>query len=111
MIKGIHAMFASPKADEVRAFLRDKLGFPFTDTGDGWLIFDMPAADVGVHPSEASAHNISFWCDDINETVAELRDRGVQFTKQVSDAGWGFITSFKLPDETEVDLYEPKYQK
>ena len=50
MIKGLHAMFYSSHADELRAFFRDKLGFPFTDVGDGWLIFDMPEADLGCHP-------------------------------------------------------------
>lgn len=37
MIKGVHAMFYTPRADELRAFLRDQLGLPFVDTGGGWL--------------------------------------------------------------------------
>lgn len=111
MIKGLHAMFSSPKAEEVRAFLRDKLELPFTDTGDGWLIFDVPAADLGSHPAEHPSHELSFRCEDINATVEELKGRGVEFSKEVTDAGWGFITSFKLPDDSEIALYEPKYQK
>lgn len=45
-------MFYSSEPEALRAFLRDKLGFTsYTDTGDGWLIFDLPEADMGVHPA------------------------------------------------------------
>ena len=44
MIRGMHAMFYSSAAPELRAFLRDKLGLDGTDVGDGWLIFDAPEA-------------------------------------------------------------------
>jgi catechol 2,3-dioxygenase-like lactoylglutathione lyase family enzyme len=116
MIKGLHAMFYSSKATELRAFLRDKLKFPFTDVHDGWLIFDMPAADVGVHPTEGNdtpdgTHDISFYCDDIKATVAELKSRGVEFTKEVVDQGYGLVTYFKMPGDLEVQLYQPKYRK
>ena len=36
MIKGVHTMFCSSKPEELRAFIRDKLGFPYTDVGEGW---------------------------------------------------------------------------
>ena len=42
MIRGVHTMFYSSKAEELRAFIRDKLQFPHTDVGEGWLIFDVP---------------------------------------------------------------------
>ena len=110
MIKGLHAMFNSPKAEEVRAFLRDKLDLPFFDAGDGWLMFNTPEVDIGAHPAESTGHDISFWCDDINVTVEELKAKGVEFTKDVTDAGWGLTTSFKLPDDSEIDLFQPKYK-
>ena len=44
MIKGMHGMFYSSEPEALRAFFRDKLGFPSYDVGGGWLIFDMPAA-------------------------------------------------------------------
>jgi hypothetical protein len=34
MIKGVHAMFFTSHAEEMRAFIRDKLKFPFTDVGE-----------------------------------------------------------------------------
>jgi hypothetical protein len=41
MIKGIHGLFYSSEPEALRAFIRDKLGLPFTDAGGGWLIFDL----------------------------------------------------------------------
>ena len=81
MIRGMHAMFYSSQADELRAFFRDKLGLAGTDVGGGWLIFDAPEADLGVHPTEGAppsgTADISFYCDDIHATVSELESRGV----------------------------------
>lgn len=95
----------------MRAFLRDKLKFPFTDTGDGWLIFDMPEADLGCHPSDRTFHSISFYCDNINKTVEDLKSRGVEFTSGISDESWGLLTHFRMPGDMEVELYQPKYKK
>jgi len=111
MIKGIHAMFETPNAEELRAFIRDKLGFPYTDTGNGWLIFSMKEADIGCHPAEKNSHSISFYCNDIQKTVQELKSRGVEFTSGITDQSWGFLTHFRVPGGMEIDLYEPKYEK
>ena len=111
-------MFYSSHADELRAFIRDKLGFDFVDTGDGWLIFDLPEADMGCHPTETdrgsmpsgTAH-LSFYCDDIEQTVNELSSRGVEFTSPIEEQGWGLVTRFRMPGDFEVDLYQPLYTK
>lgn len=116
MIRGLHAMFYSSRADELRAFLRDKLGFTGTDVGGGWLIFDAPEADLGVHPTEgeevaSGTADISFYCDDIAETVEQLEARGVVFTQEIQDHGYGLVTHFKAPGDFEIQLYQPKYDK
>src|SRR4029077_5974702 len=106
MIKGVHTMFYSSQAEECRAFLRDKLGFPFTDVGDGWLIFDLPEADIGIHPADpgdgraaAGTAAISFYCDDIEATVADLKRDGIEFTMGIEDHGYGLVTHFKMPGD------------
>jgi predicted enzyme related to lactoylglutathione lyase len=109
-------MFYSSEADALRAFLRDKLGFSHTDVGEGWLIFDMPEADMGCHPADndsapSGTHDISFYCDDIEKTVAELKARGVEFTEPVTDRGYGLVTFFKMPGDFQVQLYQPRYSK
>jgi predicted enzyme related to lactoylglutathione lyase len=117
MIRGVHTMFYSSQPEALRAFLRDKLRFPYTDVGEGWLIFDMPEADMGCHPADekegapSGTHNISFYCDDIEKTVAELKSRGVEFTDSITDRGYGLVTHFKMPGNCEVQLYQPRYSK
>lgn len=119
MIRGVHTMFYSSQPDALRAFLRDKLGLPATDVGGGWLIFDLPEADMGCHPADergkegapSGTHDISFYCDDIAKTVTELKSKGVEFTQPVSDRGYGLVTYFKVPGGFEVQLYQPKYAK
>ena len=51
MIRGVHTMFYTSEPEALRALLRDKLGFPASDVGGGWLIFDLPEADLGCHPT------------------------------------------------------------
>ena len=120
MIKGVHTMFFSSEPEALREFLRDKLGFDsFTDVGGGWLIFDLPEADMGVHPADpsgthgqpAGSHDVSFYCDDIQATVADLKGRGVVFEEEVIDAGFGFTTRFAMPGGVNVQLYQPHYRK
>ena len=115
MIKGVHTMFYTSDAEELRAFLRDKLGFPATDVGEGWLIFDLPDAEMGCHPEETDApsgtHYISFYCDDIRKTVAELKQKGVEFIDEITDAGYGLATRFKMPGNFSVELYQPRYMQ
>jgi predicted enzyme related to lactoylglutathione lyase len=118
MIRGVHTMFYSSQAEAMRAFIRDKLGFPFTDVGEGWLIFDVPSADLGVHPADesqpharAGTHAISFFCDEIEQTVEDLKAKGVEFTAPIEDHGYGLVTHFKMPGEATVQLYQPHYAK
>jgi predicted enzyme related to lactoylglutathione lyase len=101
----------------LRVFLRDKLGFSCTDGGGGWLIFDSPEADMGCHPADkadgapSGTHDISFYCDNIERTVAELKARGVEFTEPIIDQGYGLVTHFRVPGNFELQLYQPRYTK
>jgi predicted enzyme related to lactoylglutathione lyase len=116
MIRGLHAMFYTSEPEALRAFFRDKLGFAATDVGEGWLIFDMPEADLGCHPAErdeapSGTPSISFYCDDIERTVATLKQRGVEFTEPIADHGYGLVTHFLVPGGFAVQLYQPLYSK
>ena len=105
MIKGIHGMFYSSKAEELRSFLKDKLALPFTDTGGGWLIFDLATADLGVHPTDgeesmSGTHDISFFTDDVKGTVKELESRGVKFDDTIADRPAPQCTAANRPRTT-----------
>lgn len=112
-------MFYSSQPEELREFLKDKLGLHGTDIGDGWLIFDLPEGDMGVHPADetgqqgapSGTHDISFYCDNIEETVSELKSKGVEFKTDIEDHGYGLVTYFKAPGNFYIQLYEPRYKK
>ncbi|MFJ9179853.1 VOC family protein [Streptomyces sp. NPDC102360] len=108
MITGAHTILYSSDADADRAFLRDVLGFPYVDAGGGWLIFAAPPAEIAVHPTEgAPKHELMLMCDDVERTIAELTQKGVEFTTPVQDLRWGRLTSLRLPSGTDLALYEP----
>lgn len=115
MIKGVHAMFYSSQAKELRSFIKDKLRLPCTDVGEGWLIFDVAEADVGCHPTDgdprSGTHDVSFYCDDLAKTVADLKTRGVVFDDEIADHGYGLVTHLSMPGGVRVQIYQPKYQK
>jgi len=117
MIKGMHAMFYSSDAAGLRKFLKEKLKLKSTDVGGGWLIFDVPEADLGCHPAHpktgapSGTNDISFYCDDIEKTVAGLIKKGVKFTGKIEDHGYGLVTHFKVPGNFTIQLYQPKYKK
>jgi catechol 2,3-dioxygenase-like lactoylglutathione lyase family enzyme len=114
MIRGIHGLLYSSDADATRAFFREKLKLPGSDIGHGWWIFDFAEADMGVHPVDygksPGGHDISFYCDDIHGTVADLQSRGVELAP-IADRGWGLVTSFEAPGGVTIQLYEPRYTK
>lgn len=116
MIRGIHGLFYTSQADEARAFVRDKLQLPHTDIGGGWLIFDLPEAEVGFHPTdsskklEAGTHELSFYCDDIEPTVRKLKKQGVVFDQEITQVDFGRITYFTIPGSVKIMLYEPSYK-
>jgi len=108
VITGLHTIVYSAQAEDVRAFFRDVLGFSSVDAGDGWLIFATPPSELAVHPSDEPKHELYLMCDDIDATVKELADKGVQ-CGPVSDQGWGLLTSITLPGGSQLGLYQPRH--
>src|SRR5256885_2427084 len=109
MITGAHAVIFSNAAEEVRAFLRDVLGFPAVDAGGGWWVFALPPAELAVHPAEGEGlHELYLMCDDLEATIAELGAKGVRF-KPVSEQRWGRLTALTLPGGSELGLYQPRH--
>ncbi len=115
MIKGIHGLLYSSDPEATRSFFRDVMKLPGSDVGEGWWIFDFPEGDLGVHPiedpSDEGEHDVSFYCDDIHRTVADLKSRGVEFTQDVEDHGYGLVTYIRAPGGITIQLYEPHYHK
>jgi predicted enzyme related to lactoylglutathione lyase len=114
-ITGAHMLLYTSEPEKLRAVLRDVFGWTHVDAGDGWLIFRMPPAELGVHPAEGPSyesgarHQISLMCDDINQTSKELRAKGIDVRGEPQDEGWGITVTLALPGGVEVMLYEPRH--
>ena len=109
-ITGAHVLLFSPEAEAVRATLRDAIGWDFVDAHDGWLIFALPPAELGVHPSDSQT-GLELWliCDDLDATVAELREAGIEFTGDPTEEDFGRWARLRLPGGVGMPLYEPKH--
>jgi len=110
MINGVHALIYTKNADAVRAFFRDILGAPHVDAGRGWLIFALPPAELGIHPAEGEeSHELYLMCDDIDRTLVELRAKGIEAAGEISDQGWGRVTSITIASGVTLGLYQPRH--
>jgi hypothetical protein len=107
MINGSHILLYSDNPEADRAFFRDVLKFPAVDAGEGWLIFALPPAEVGIHPSmgdDGQSHGgrqllgavLYFMCDDLQAVIKSLQAKKVK-------------TTIPLPSGGEVGLYQPQH--
>jgi predicted enzyme related to lactoylglutathione lyase len=117
MIHGVHLLLYSTDAEADRSFFRDVLGWRFVDAGEGWLIFALPPAELGVHPADSNsaptkdrltAATVYLMCDDLAAEVESLAAKGVPCSPS-QDAGWGITTTFRLPSGTTMGLYQPRH--
>lgn len=111
MFSGAHVVIYTKDSAADRAFFRDVLGFPSVDAGDGWLIFALPTAEAAFHPAEGNdKHELYLMCDDLRTTMTELKKKGVNCS-EVKNAGWGSVTSFRLPGGGTISLYQPRHAR
>ena len=119
MINGTHAIIYAEDAEAARAFFRDVLGYAYVDAHGGWLIFQLPPAELGIHPAAPAKvpgegapsghHELFLMCDDIEATVTELEAKGVEFTSPVEDQGFGRIARLRVPGAGELGIYQPRH--
>jgi catechol 2,3-dioxygenase-like lactoylglutathione lyase family enzyme len=111
MINGAHIIVYSTNAEADRAFMRDVLGLPSVDVGDGWLIFGLPPAELAFHPhGENEVHELYFMCADVGDFIADMRRRGVECADP-ADRGWGIATAVKLPGGGKLGVYQPRHAR
>lgn len=114
-IIGTHMLLYTSEPDALRAVFRDVFKFRHVDAGDGWLIFALPPAELGIHPAEGPTfdsgmrHQVTFMCDDINATIRDLRAKGIKVEGEPQDEGWGVTTMLNLPGGVQVMLYEARH--
>jgi hypothetical protein len=111
VITGAHSIIYSRNAEADRAFLRDIVGLPHVDVGEGWLIFSLPPAEVAVHPSgENDVHEFYFTCEDVEKFIAEMRRQSIECAP-VRDEGWGLVTQVTLPGGGNIGVYQPRHER
>ena len=115
-IIGAHALLYTSEPEAVRAIFRDVFGWEHVDAGDGWLIFALPPAEVGVHPAEGptfdggTRHQLTLMCDEITATIADLQSKGIEVRGEPRDEGFGITATMVLPGDLEVMLYQPRHE-
>ena len=78
-IIGAHMLLYSSEPEA----LRDVFGWRHVDAAEGWLIFALPPAELGVHPADGPTyasgmrHQVTLMCDDIGATIGELKAKGI----------------------------------
>jgi catechol 2,3-dioxygenase-like lactoylglutathione lyase family enzyme len=118
-IIGAHVLLYSDNPEADRAFFRDILGFAAVDAGGGWLIFALPPAEAGIHPSDGESRQLHggrrllgsvlyLMCDDLPALMKSLNDKGVSCSA-VEEERWGIKTTIKLPSGGEIGLYQPTH--
>jgi catechol 2,3-dioxygenase-like lactoylglutathione lyase family enzyme len=108
-----HVLLYTPEAEALRTVLRETLGWRYVESNDppdGWQIFALPPAEVGVHPSDGGTrHELCLMCDDLQQTIDELRAGGIELRGEPVHEPWGTFTTMILPGGVEVLLYERKH--
>ena len=110
MINGAHILISSTNGDADRAFLKDILGLPHVDVGDGWLIFGLPPSEVAVHPGKNDEHELFFMCENMGAFADTLKAKGIECAP-AADQGWGVVSSFLLPGGGKINVYEPRHPR
>ena len=120
MITGAHFLLYSKDPEADRAFFRDVLGFRSVDVGEGWLIFALPPAEMGVHPSkgtfvqhhaeqELAGMVLYLMCDNLHEMMNSLKEKNVKCTP-IEEAPWGVKSTIPLPSGAQIGLYQPRHR-
>ena len=110
MINAVHSILFATDAEAARRFFAEVLELESVDAGHGWLIFALPPAELGVHPTDGEPrHELYLMCDDVDATVAELRGKGVELARPVSHEGFGRVGYLDVPGIGELGLYEPRH--
>jgi hypothetical protein len=111
MIIGTHSILYSVRPEADRAFLKDVLGFPGVDVGEGWLVFGLPPSEVAVHPSEENdVHEFYLMCDDVEELIGDMNARGIACAP-AQNLGWGILTQLTLPGGGKLGVYQPLHAR
>jgi predicted enzyme related to lactoylglutathione lyase len=115
LIKGMANVWV-PVEDTDRAvdFYENTLGLPVVKRDGPWAEVDANGVRIGLNGREPRGTRagggpvLTFQPDDsLEETVEQLRGKGVEFSAEISDHDWGRVATFKDSEGNDLQLYEP----
>ena len=115
MLKGV-ANIWMPIQDIERAvdFYENILGLPVVKRDGPWAEVDANGVTVGLNgrePEGAESEGgpvLTFQPQgSLEETVDDLKGRGVAFPAEISEHDWGRVATFKDTEGNDLQLYEP----
>ena len=116
MIKEV-AFVAIAVSDKERArkFYQETLELKPTSSGmDGaWVEYDLGTATIGVgcHPAWQPSRDgttVAFEVDDIDDTIAKLKERGVAFDMEKMETPVCWMAQFRDPDGNKLVVHKRK---
>ncbi len=99
--------------DSTLDFWKNKIGLPVRYAGDVWSELELKNTILALHKNtDASPRDtgIVFEVKDIQETVRELRQKGIEVTEP-EDIGTGLEALFKDPEGNTFHIYQPAKQE
>jgi catechol 2,3-dioxygenase-like lactoylglutathione lyase family enzyme len=102
--------------DRAVRFYTETLGLTLKlRAGDGWAEVEAPGVQIGLHaagphgpqPGGAGGMSLGLQVDDLEQAMATLRERGVEFAPPTQGEGARFAF-FHDPDQTPLYLWEAK---
>lgn len=115
MLKGVANVWM-PVEDIDRAvdFYENVLGLPLVKRDGQWAEVDANGVRVGLNGREPAGTRaeggpvLTFQAESsLEETVEDLKQRGVEFPEGISEHDWGRVTTFRDTEGNNLQLYEP----
>lgn len=109
MFSGSHLVIFSTEPEADRALMAKLTGGKHVDAGDGWMIYELPPAEVAIHPSSRSTHHeLHLMCQDIESTRQQLGKLGID-SAEPQDMGYGIVSEFTMPGGSVIGFYQPRH--
>jgi predicted enzyme related to lactoylglutathione lyase len=100
--------------DRTVEFYRQVLGLKLLFQREDWSEFDIDGQRLAFCKVDAPPENndsfrpgVSFLAQPIEQVIADLSQKGVQFTEELEVYPYGKLASFRDPDGNILGLYEP----
>ncbi|MGV7223908.1 MAG: VOC family protein [Nitrospinales bacterium] len=94
-------------------FYQNILGLTLLFKQDNWAEFSIGGQRLAIHKvksmdaQQETGAVVSFETQSIEELSNSLKDKGVQFAKEIQSFPYGKLASFYDPDKNVIGLYEP----